>query len=227
MWDIKSVILYLVMASIGYFCISEERRSIQNGVRRRLKVSYAILFFVWLFLAVYRYVGYESGIIIGGNDAPTYIDYFQTCLAGKGNNIYFVRTEPLFQIMTKAVRTITSNYHVYFALIYGLIIFSYLRFIDEFDLLQSNKTPLFMLVFPFIQSFCAIRTHITIGKRKTSDASNDVLLRFDANSNMLHFRDLAWSELFLFASSFDFRIYNNRLFEKNIEKFSKSILYDS
>lgn len=44
MWDIKSVILYLVMASIGYFCISEERRSIQNGVRRRLKVSYAILF---------------------------------------------------------------------------------------------------------------------------------------------------------------------------------------
>ena len=162
MWDIKSVILYLVMASIGYFCISEERRSIQNGVRRRLKVSYAILFFVWLFLAVYRYVGYESGIIIGGNDAPTYIDYFQTCLAGKGNNIYFVRTEPLFQIMTKAVRTITSNYHVYFALIYGLIIFSYLRFIDEFALLQRNKTPLFMLVFPFIQSFCAIRTHITI-----------------------------------------------------------------
>lgn len=66
-----------------------------------------------------------------------------------------------------------------------------------------------------------------VGKRKTSDASNDVLLRFDANSNMLHFRDLAWSELFLFASSFDFRIYNNRLFEKNIEKFSKSILYDS
>lgn len=100
MWDIKSVILYLVMASIGYFCISEERRSIQNGVRRRLKVSYAILFFVWLFLAVYRYVGYESGIIIGGNDAPTYIDYFQTCLAGKGNNIYFVRTEPLFQILS-------------------------------------------------------------------------------------------------------------------------------
>ena len=162
MWDIKSVILYLAMASMGYFCISKERRSIQNGVRSRLKVSYAILFFVWLFLAVYRYVGYEGGIIIGGNDAPTYIDYFQTCLAGKGNNIYFVRTEPLFQIMTKAVRTITSNYHVYFALIYGLIIFSYLRFIDEFDLLQSSKTPLFMLVFPFIQSFCAIRTHITI-----------------------------------------------------------------
>ena len=135
---------------------------VENEVRSRLKVSYAILFFVWLFLAVYRYVGYEGGIIIGGNDAPTYIDYFQTCLAGKGNNIYFVRTEPLFQIMTKAVRTITSNYHVYFALIYGLIIFSYLRFIDEFDLLQSSKTPLFMLVFPFIQSFCAIRTHITI-----------------------------------------------------------------
>ena len=112
MWDIKSVILYLAMASMGYFCISKERRSIQNGVRSRLKVSYAILFFVWLFLAVYRYVGYEGGIIIGGNDAPTYIDYFQTCLAGKGNNIYFVRTEPLFQIMTKAVRTITSNYHV-------------------------------------------------------------------------------------------------------------------
>ena len=61
----------------------------------------------------------------------------------------------------------------------------------------------------------------------SKNASNDVLLRFDANSNMLHFRDLAWSELFLFASSFDFRIYNNRLFEKNIEKFSKSILYDS
>ncbi len=47
MWDIKSVILYLVMASIGYFCISEERRSIRNGVRRHLKVSYAILFFVF------------------------------------------------------------------------------------------------------------------------------------------------------------------------------------
>lgn len=162
MWDIKSVILYLLMASIGYLCISEERKSLQKGIKRRLKASYAILFLVWLFLAVYRYVGYEGGIIIGGSDAPTYIDYFQTCLAGKGNNIYFVRTEPLFQMMTKAVRTITANYHVYFALIYGLIIFSYLRFIDEFDLLRSNKAPLFMLVFPFIQSFCAIRTHITI-----------------------------------------------------------------
>lgn len=31
MWDIKSVILYLVMASIGYFCISEERRSTHNN----------------------------------------------------------------------------------------------------------------------------------------------------------------------------------------------------
>lgn len=39
---------------------------------------------------------------------------------------------------------------------------------------------------------------------------------------MLHFRDLAWSELFLFASSFDFRIYNNRLFEKNIENSRKA-----
>ena len=151
-----------MMALIGYLCISEGRKSIQKGIRGRLKVSYTILFLIWLFLAVYRYVGYEGGIIIGGNDAPTYIDYFQMCLAGKGNNIYFVRTEPLFQIMTKMVRSITANYHVYFALIYGLIIFSYLRFIDEFDFLQSNKAPLFMLVFPFIQSFCAIRTHITI-----------------------------------------------------------------
>lgn len=162
MWDVKSVILYLIMASIGYWCIVTERKSIQKGIRSRLKISYVVLFFVWLFFAVYRYVGYKGGIVIGGNDAPTYIDYFQTCLVGKGNNIYFVRTEPLFQIVTKAIRTITGDYHVYFALIYGLIIFGYLQFIDEFELLNSNKTPMFMLVFPFIQSFCAIRTHITI-----------------------------------------------------------------
>ena len=162
MWDIKSVVIYLTMALIGYLCIVNERKKTQSNIRKKGKISYLVLFLTWMLFAVYRYVGYEKGIIIGGNDAPTYIDYFQKCLSGTGNNIYFVRTEPLFQLFTKMVRFVTADYHVYFALIYGLIIFSYLCFIDTFDLAGTSQAPLFMLVFPFIQSFCAIRTHITI-----------------------------------------------------------------
>lgn len=160
MWDLKSVVIYLMMAWIGYLCIVCGRKRAQDGIRK--KVSQLFLFFTWMLFAVYRYVGYENGMIIGGNDAPTYIDYFQNCLSGVGNNIYFVRTEPLFQLFTKMVRFITDDYHVYFALIYGLIIFSYLCFIDAFDLAGTSQLPLFMLIFPFIQSFCTIRTHITI-----------------------------------------------------------------
>ena len=45
--------------------------------------------------------------------------------------------------------------------------------------------------------------------------------------DMLYFGNLAWGKLFLFTSSFDFRIHNKRFFDENIEEFSKSILHDS
>ena len=70
---------------------------------------------------------------------------------------------PLFCVVVEHVRTPRTYYSVCDGICFdeekNIVD---LRFIDEFDLLQSNKTPLFMLVFPFIQSFCAIRTHITI-----------------------------------------------------------------
>jgi hypothetical protein len=56
----------------------------------------------------------------------------------------------------------TDDYHVYFAIIYGYILLSYIVFINEFGLLENCYAPVYMLFYLYLKSFCAIRTHLGI-----------------------------------------------------------------
>lgn len=142
--------------------LTSKNRSYVYKSGKNKQSYYILLFIVWTIFAVYRYVGQYKGIIVGGSDTPTYIEYFNTCLQTNVTSLYSYRTEILFRVFTMAIRYFTNDYHVYFFIIYGFIIYCYISFIDEFDTPQINKTPLIMLFFCYLQSFCAIRTHITI-----------------------------------------------------------------
>lgn len=161
MWDYGSAVFYLFLGIVGYLCINRERKQYYRTAKIDL-ISIIILFLVWGIVAVFRYVGVKDSIILGGGDAPTYVDYFETCLSPYCKNIYSYRTELLFRLFTKVIRSFTNDYHVYFIIIYGFIMYSYIIFINEFDIKEYNKLPLIMLFFLYLQSFCAVRTHLTI-----------------------------------------------------------------
>ncbi|MBE5991551.1 MAG: hypothetical protein E7247_04055 [Paenibacillaceae bacterium] len=156
MWDWITVLLYSVIGWSGYFCVYKQKR-----IKRKIKIYYVAMSFIWIPFAVFRYVGLYKNISIGGSDAPTYISYFQVCLTST-NHLYALHTEALFQIINKIVRLFTDDYHWLFILFYGFIFFAYVSFIQEFGIKHQNYIPIFMLIIPYIKSFSTIRTGLAI-----------------------------------------------------------------
>lgn len=162
MWDFPSLFLYMGVSFIGTICIHREKskeKTYKVGVLNRY---YLLIFILWTALATFRYVGYYQHMVVGGMDAPMYKEFFEVSRSASIQNIYSYHTEALFQLYTKFIRFFTDDYHVYFAVSYGFIVFSYLIFIKEFKLAGSRSAALFMLMFLYLKSFCVFRTHLAI-----------------------------------------------------------------
>lgn len=162
MWDFPSLLLYIGVSFIGTMCIHSEKskeKTCKVGVINRY---YLLFFILWTALATFRYVGYYKNIVVGGMDAPMYKEFFEISRSATKQNLYSYHTESLFQLYTKIIRFFTDDYHVYFAISYGFIVFSYLIFIKEFKLAGSHSAALFMLIFVYLKSFCVFRTHLAI-----------------------------------------------------------------
>lgn len=147
---------------IGTLFIWKEK---QLEVKRKVSIFnqyYLMFFLLWVGVATFRYVGYQNGIVVGGMDAPMYKEFFEICRSAYQQNLYSYHTESLFQAYTKLIRYFTEDYKVYFAISYGFIVFAYLLFIKEFELVGSRCVAVFMLFFVYLKSFCVFRTHLAI-----------------------------------------------------------------
>ena len=145
---------------IGTLFIWKEK---QLEVKRKVSIFnqyYLMFFLLWVGVATFRYVGYQNGIVVGGMDAPMYKEFFEICRSAYQQNLYSYHTESLFQAYTKLIRYFTEDYKVYFAISYGFIVFAYLLFIKEFELVGSRCVAVFMLFFVYLKSFCVFRTHL-------------------------------------------------------------------
>lgn len=162
MWDFPSLFLYMSVSLIGTLFIWKEK---QLEVKRKVSIFnqyYLMFFLLWVGVATFRYVGYQNGIVVGGMDAPMYKEFFEICRSAYQQNLYSYHTESLFQAYTKLIRYFTEDYKVYFAISYGFIVFAYLLFIKEFELVGSRCVAVFMLFFVYLKSFCVFRTHLAI-----------------------------------------------------------------
>ena len=144
-FDIATVVLYIIIGMVGVICINAVMQSNSMGKKYVDKRDYTKFFYysfiiLYTFIAVFRKV--SPGI--GGADAPGYIANFETILRGSILEYTLNRKlETGFQLFTSAVRSVFSNYHIYFIIIYGFISFSYIKFIKE-------KCPRCQTYLPFV-----------------------------------------------------------------------------
>ncbi len=165
-WSITTLFLYILIAWIGYFCLKEAKKNNDNVkficayTKKRLILSKALFTWciVWLVFAVLRYISPE----IGGTDAPTYIEYFEKCLEPT-SNLYSYRTEITFRVFTKIIRIFCSDYHLYFFIIYTVIILGYILFLKEYSSKDICFLPVIASAYHYFLTYNIVRNGFSIG----------------------------------------------------------------
>jgi len=184
-WDIKSLVVYLLMGLVGAGCIwwahSRYNRSIRI-YRYKVRAPYILLFFVWEIMATFRLVALH----IGGADSLEYIKFFETRNSGEFH-FYQDTTEPLFQLITKLIRFVTSDYHVYFFVLYAFMIIVYMVFFENFYVYRMSIIPQILLFFHFLRGLSSLRTNL---------ATSFLLL-----SIVLYKKDKKWMALIVSGAS--------------------------
>lgn len=156
-WDLISVILYCTMGYICYVCSSQALICKQKLRYKDAKVMYAIWFIIWVLFASLRYVTNR----IGGTDAPTYVYFFEN-IDSPYLPVYYQHYDKGFWLLTRLIRLITDNYHIYFIIFYGIIAYCYIKFVDEFSETWGVYTSYFMIIFLFLRGFASFRTNISV-----------------------------------------------------------------
>ena len=168
-FDVGTVLLYVIVGLLGVLFI-EKMMTCQNNplnelvYRYKHNVSTAPFFFVviYTFLAVFRSVSPN----IGGSDALTYVLNFQTSLSNNGGYIKVMNGKDLeagFTIITKAIRFLTSSYHIYYLIVYTFISYFYVKFIRDICPKGLFYIPFILLMYPYLRSFNTIRSSVAVG----------------------------------------------------------------
>lgn len=154
-WSTSSLILYIVLGFICFLsCFYAKRRERITEIKRRVaNIEYLPWILSWIIVAAFRKVNSN----VGGTDAPDYIQYFEHSLEIESDN-----TDIVFRIFNILIRSFTSDYHVYFIIYYGILIFSFILFINQFARKDSSSIPLCILFFLFLRSFTSMRSNLAI-----------------------------------------------------------------
>lgn len=145
----------------------------------KINIYYLVLFLFLVFFAAFRHVEY----LIGGYDAYGYVINF---LNAKIFDINFkdiitlTADEPLYVALVYMVRLFTDNYHILFLVIYGIISYSYVKFISENYDRNASALPLMIITLPYIHSFNIIRNSlaIAIGLIALNNLKNNKNIKF-------------------------------------------------
>lgn len=155
-WSFVTLILYITMGLLCAWCCHRAKKMVLSiGQKRSLfSKEYWPWYFVWIILAVFRYVDNE----VGGTDAPNYIRYFENCLNMHGLD----QTDILFKWFNQMIRIVFEDYHWFFLIFYGFTLVAMVLFINEFARAKASSIPLCILVFLYIRSFTSIRSNLAL-----------------------------------------------------------------
>lgn len=153
-WHWPTFFMYILMGVLlACACNANNRYFLRAGVRYKLfNRRFIGVFIVWVFLGVFRLVdGYH-----GGTDTPSYILEFENAF----NPNYYSEGDIAFQFLKMAVRYISSDYHVFFFVIYGIWMTVYLLFIKTFTTPRASTIPLVLLPYLFYVGFSSMRSNM-------------------------------------------------------------------
>lgn len=152
--------LYISMGIISMWSINGIKKT-EYRTRKKIKLSnhyFVVWFTIWIFVTVFRRVDYN----IGGSDAIEYVHYFQDCLNKGLNTLYANHLDRGFQLLTKAIRLVTLDYHVYFFVLYGAIIVAYAIFINELTPTNICYEPMVLVFFVYLRGYTSLRTNLSV-----------------------------------------------------------------
>ena len=138
--DIASWFIYIFVAILCSILVNKAvvvESQVKNGKNKK-NTWFGLLWGLLLVLAVFRKVDYN----IGGSDALHYAAIFE-----KKRSLDVIK-EPLFVWFTKLLQLFSDDYHLYFAVIYSIIVLGYILVIKEYAELSNNCIPYLLLLFP-------------------------------------------------------------------------------
>lgn len=159
-WSTLSMVLYSIMGLVSMSAVSYMKKGeYAQGkiltIRNRAAVAWIL---IWEFVTIFRKVDYG----LGGSDAIQYVLYFKDCLKPNLHTLYAEHLDVGFQLLTKFIRLFTSDYRIYFALIYGIIIIAYIVFINEFTPVNIYYESMVLVFFVYLRGFTSIRTNLSV-----------------------------------------------------------------
>jgi hypothetical protein len=158
-WSNSSLLFYLFLALVGMLCMNQVKGVSDNHVFRKCPV--AILWWtIWVFFAVFRVVKLD----IGGSDAIAYIDYFIHCndISISDPDHIHNASDFLFKWINKTIRSVSSDYHLFFFCVYGYMVFSFIKFLSWFSKKDYSIVPFILVFYLFLRGFSSIRSNLAI-----------------------------------------------------------------
>lgn len=150
-----TLVIYLLLSITGWYCATRGYKAKKNKKR----IYYGVWFLAWLIPTVFRVVNNKK---VGGTDAYSYIFYFHDCLNPNTTSIYSYRTEPFFRLCNHIIRSLTDNYHIYFIIVYSIIVGSFIYFIDYNLNKQVDSVMLLIMFYTYLTTFSILRSGLSI-----------------------------------------------------------------
>lgn len=159
-WDIKSLIFYIILGFVAMLSLYKVKKfEYKTGQKQSVINKYYFLWFtVWVIAAVFRYVA----IGFGGTDAISYKEFFEACLIPNLDTGYARHLDIGFQIFSKIIRRYTADYRIFFFIVYGIISFSYIFFLNELAFRNMSFIPIILVFYIYLRGFASIRTNISV-----------------------------------------------------------------
>ncbi len=144
------MLAYLQYAAFDIVLILWTKCNLKYNNTYHIKVGWIAEWFVFTFLAAFRYVGNH----IGGADSEHYVESFLTGIK--------LSSEPLLYQLNSLIRLFTENYHIYFFVVYGIIVFGLLFFAKNIFDKNTNWLSLFFFFNIYCTSFGVMRQWLAI-----------------------------------------------------------------
>lgn len=153
-WHWPTFIMFICMGLLLVWAYNLER-SKANTIGRKMRVfgaSYLFVYFVFIIIGVFRLIDSYHG----GTDTPGYIYKFLNIF----NPIYAEGTDFVFKLINMAVRYFTSDYHIYLFVIYFIMLYSFVKFLNSYSLSWSSSVPLFLISYLYYVGFSSMRSNL-------------------------------------------------------------------
>ena len=158
-WDYTSYLLYLAQALVGMFCLKNISTSDATYKKKNnLAKTYILLIGVWTFFATFRLVTWRTG----GMDAMNYISFFENSWGTFDEIQEHTASDVVFLWINRGIRLIASDYHVYFAIVYGFITYSIIQFTQRFCHKNFSFIPLLLAFYLFLRGYNTLRSNLAI-----------------------------------------------------------------